>query len=293
MSRTWLRIIALVLLGCASSAFAQLYSITDLGTLGESSSQAHSINEAGQIVGSSITSDGERHAFLWENGKIIDLGTLPRSPASHARDINNSGDIVGESLNSDGNLRAVLWRDGQILDLGTFQGDTRSQAYGINDLGQIAGVSTPGRAVIWIEDDIHELPRSCCATSGLAFSLNNRTEIVGTHWSAGAVVWTWHARVAGILQSGELRDDDATALDINESGHIVGTTDDNSAARAFLWRDGEAILLSEQDFGRANAVNEIDQVVGRIRNSPFIWDDLNGLRNLQKLIVPGSGGGAS
>jgi probable HAF family extracellular repeat protein len=48
----------------------------DLGTLGGSTSHANGINERGQIVGNSETTTGERHPFLWEEGTMIDLGTL-------------------------------------------------------------------------------------------------------------------------------------------------------------------------------------------------------------------------
>ena len=48
----------------------------NLGTLGGNYSHAQDINEKGQIVGISETLTGDRHAFLWQNGSMIDLGTL-------------------------------------------------------------------------------------------------------------------------------------------------------------------------------------------------------------------------
>jgi probable HAF family extracellular repeat protein len=52
------------------------YSITDLGTLGGDDSRALGINDEGQIVGTSHTSAGYYHAFLWIKGQMIDLGVL-------------------------------------------------------------------------------------------------------------------------------------------------------------------------------------------------------------------------
>lgn len=77
--------------------------IKTLGTLpGDVLSQGLSINDAGQIVGESC----QLHllncrAFLWDNGKMIDLNTLVPSEHGHlasANDINNSGAITGRAL---------------------------------------------------------------------------------------------------------------------------------------------------------------------------------------------------
>ena len=85
------------------------YSITDLGTLGGNYSYATAINSRGQVVGSSNTASGEEHAFLWENGKMTDLGTLPGGGLSLAQDINNRGQVVGSSCTDLPECHAVLW----------------------------------------------------------------------------------------------------------------------------------------------------------------------------------------
>jgi probable HAF family extracellular repeat protein len=73
--------------------------MTDLGTLGGTHSIAKSINDRGQIVGSSLTTPGsdQEHAFLYFNGKMTDLGTLPGMTYSYAYGINNNGQTVGYS----------------------------------------------------------------------------------------------------------------------------------------------------------------------------------------------------
>ena len=61
-------------------AYAFLYfrgKMSNLGTLGGTSSYAMAINNSGQIAGFSlVTGDSEENAFLYSNGKMTDLGTL-------------------------------------------------------------------------------------------------------------------------------------------------------------------------------------------------------------------------
>src|SRR5690349_6273383 len=61
----------------------------DLGTLGGRNSSASSVNDRGEIVGSSQTTDGSYHSFLWRAGHMRDLGPLI------SRQINNRGQILG------------------------------------------------------------------------------------------------------------------------------------------------------------------------------------------------------
>jgi probable HAF family extracellular repeat protein len=122
---------------------------TDLGTLGGDETgdrngfgaRNGALNEHDQVVGGSFTSPtGNRHAFLWSEGTMRDLGTLG-GDYSFALDVNDLGEVVGWSETADGETHAFLWRDGTMTDLGALLPDpTRpSQATEINNRGQVLG----------------------------------------------------------------------------------------------------------------------------------------------------------
>src|SRR5262249_6947509 len=96
-------------------------------------------NNLGQVVGYSYTATGQYHAFLWQNGIMTDLGTLPGGSYSSAQGINNQGQVAGYSQNANGQFHAFLWQNGHFTDLKTLFGGTTSYAYGIDDSGRVVG----------------------------------------------------------------------------------------------------------------------------------------------------------
>jgi probable HAF family extracellular repeat protein len=121
----------------------------NLGTLGGNRSDAHSINNIGQIVGTASNSEGYDHACFFDptgNENNIDLGTLG-GDESAAFSINASGQIVGYATNSAGDDRAALFDptgNGNNIDLNTLIdpacGWTLMRAASINDYGYIVGI---------------------------------------------------------------------------------------------------------------------------------------------------------
>jgi probable HAF family extracellular repeat protein len=112
----------------------------DLGVAGS----ANGVNEAGTTVVGSVGQDivGFR-AFVWRNGQVTHIGTLPGGTQSAANGVNAADVVVGTSDASGGDNRAFLYRNGQLINLNTLidpaAGWTLFQARDINDAGQIVG----------------------------------------------------------------------------------------------------------------------------------------------------------
>lgn len=72
-------------------------TMTDLGTLGGSTSDAMAINNKSQVVGRAVVTDTPfvRHAFLWEEHQMSDLGSVAPCSRSVANSINSANQIVG------------------------------------------------------------------------------------------------------------------------------------------------------------------------------------------------------
>ena len=165
-----------------------------LGTLPAGKiSFATAINIRGQVAGTAQYQwfewgSGHEHAFLYDHGVMVDLGTLGGA-SSRAFGINELGHVVGASELEDGNPdgeHAFLYADGVMLDLGTLAPGSSSRARGINNLGQVVGSYSlnTGRSFIYHRRfgmrDLNAMvdPASGWFIQG-AYSINDRQQIVG------------------------------------------------------------------------------------------------------------------
>ncbi len=193
----------------------------DLGTLCEAegvcgtSSNAFAVNERGQVAGISSTNTTPnpttgaptQHPFLWQRGKMIDLGTLGGTLSAvdgPAIVLNNRGQIAGTStLAGDMTFHPFFWDRGVMTDMGTLGGDTGFVNW-ITDGGEVIG-----------QADL----------SGPSGSQNHH----GFVWRKGVMT-----------DLGSLGDS-SHAEGINSAGQIVGrskVTPDATVQHAFLWENG-------------------------------------------------------
>jgi probable HAF family extracellular repeat protein len=129
-------------------------TMTSLGTLGGASSSVSAyrgtLNDAGEITGSSGTVDGLSHAFLWRDGYMIDLGTFGAS-FSDGVAVNNLGQVAGFALTTDYLTHAFLWSEGVMTDIGRPHEDSWARA--LNDRGEVLVTCNDGgpvrRAYVW------------------------------------------------------------------------------------------------------------------------------------------------
>lgn len=182
----------------------------DLGTLGGPDVLTTAVNNRGQIVGygstnsilNPITGGLTTDPFLWEDGKMIDLGTLGGTFGG-AGLINNQGQIAGQSnLAGDLVTRGFFWDRGVLTDLGSFGGDV-VEVFWLNELGEVFGTAEyPGNvtrhAFRWKKGDMTDLGTlyaecSSDVTGSTAYGANSKSQVVGSSWcddlAAAAFLW--------------------------------------------------------------------------------------------------------
>jgi probable HAF family extracellular repeat protein len=168
--------------------FASQGKTIDLGTLGGKNCLVTGLSASGCVIGAAHTSEGEQHAFLWKDGTLLDLGTLPGGTQSYANAINDREEIVGSAQIETGDFHAFCWKNGVMTDLGLLPRGSESVACALNNRGEIVGwASTEARgfhAVLWQKGQVKDLNQQIPFQKGLvldqATSINAQGQITAT-----------------------------------------------------------------------------------------------------------------
>src|SRR5260370_28411892 len=145
------------------------YNVSNLASLGGTSSGGNSINDQSWVAGYSRLLNRNRHATLWRNSLLSDLGTLGGPNSSVTWNVKNTAGIIvgisqtltpeplGEAWSSaafystPNNVGFInlgfVWQQGQMRGLPTFPGRNNGFATGANNFGQVVG---------WAANDVHD-----------------------------------------------------------------------------------------------------------------------------------------
>ncbi len=313
--------IAIVLLAISPAIWAQNaanrtavaptgYTITDLGTLGGSTSMANAINTSGQIAGTStITGDAASHAYLWSSGTLQDLGTLGGTN-SYGNAINSLGQVAGASQTTSNNAQNLYyWASGSGMhDLGVYGIGFAQAEAGIDDHTRVVGGASNNfdgeDAIAWTKSSGYLDLGGVGGRVSMALGIDHAGKsVVGSGTEGGdftSAAWKW-TKASGVHELPKLTlSSISDAFAINDIGHIAGDSDSNNSflVHAILWVRGSA----PQDLGTlggstssARAINVSDVIVGSslpttgTTTHAFVWTSTGGMLDLNNLIPSGSG----
>ena len=154
----------------AQTTPAQQYQVSYLDSLGGTRSRGNSINNREWIAGFSfVTGNARRHAALWRDGSVLDLGTLgqPERNSNVAWPVKNNRGIIAGISQTDtpepngerwscaaffGNqvgftCLGFRWQNGAMMSLLPLAGGFNSFATGANNDGKVVG---------WAENGVHD-----------------------------------------------------------------------------------------------------------------------------------------
>jgi probable HAF family extracellular repeat protein len=157
-------------------------SSINLGTLGGATASASAINDAGVVVGSAASANGNTRAFVWQSGHMTQLSDLGLSSGAFC--INQQGVAGGFVLRPNFTAQPALWAaNGTRTDLPALPGFADAEVYGVNQSLQAVG-DADANAVLWSGGNVQSLLSLIPSNSGwsslnYAYGINDAGDIVG------------------------------------------------------------------------------------------------------------------
>lgn len=277
------------------------YIAERLGTLGGNSSRSTSINDRGDVVGSSsLAGDAAFRGFVHANGTLIDIGVAGNDACSAANDINDDKQVVGFSdFACEGNQRPSIYADGTHTYLFGFF--VFGQATSINASGQITGwtgASGENRAFFLSAGSVTHLG-TLGGRDSYGYGLNDRGDIVGESATMLPGPTSPNVPRHAFLYAGTMRDlgtlggNYSVAYAINNSGQVTGwsNTAGDRERHAYVHTAGVMLDLGTLGgaFSEGTGINDAGWVVGRSSTASgpergFLYVD-GSMYDLNELLV--------
>lgn len=274
---------------------------TDLGVLpGAAVSDANSINDRSQVVGTSGPLGRSGNAYVWENGRMQPLGT-PYGLGSAAHWINNAGQIAGNVETVARRTEAVVWK----LSSGRAPSATlpsvvpnQEDAVVVNDAGDVL-CSARYRPYL-VKDGATTNIGTLGGPAATGTALNGLDQVVGVSTTATGVthMFEWsHGKLADLnyRPPGVLHVPIIYSVNgINNHSQVVGIVMVKYQNHAMLFENGNIDDLNEYikpyknlTLEIARAINDRGQIVGtgHVGNRPVSFI-LTPIAALQPIVNP-------
>jgi len=275
-------------------------AVKDLGDLGGGSASATDINDNGQITGQATNTFGVSHAFLWQKGKMTDLGSLAGpAESSGGAHINALGHVVGISTDAaQVNTRVFLWTpQSGLRDLGALETGADTNSPALNDNDQVVGTSgfqNGWRAFSWTAAG-GMVNLGAFEGSSYGVAVNNLGQIIGTAESPVGTRSFLTTSGAPLQDLGTLAGGRSAAYAASNLGEVVGeSVASDRLNHGFYWTpNGGMVDLGTigQRHARAIGINQHGEVIVQTGNQlpsgerPFYWSQATG-----RIEIPGLGG---
>jgi len=265
--------------------WAQEYTVTNLGTLGGTTSNGNAVNDNGEVVGfANITGDAYGEAFLYAHGAMTDLAPGQSTFGSTAMAMNDQGNIVVNlNLDTIGDTETYLWNGTSLDNLGVGGGSS------INASGMVVG--TENRYWVYANGQVDTspgYPLLAPAVFATASSVNSAGTIAAMCWDGNEYDYGWGCvlgpNVSYTLQS--LDGGELPSIAINSYG-VTCSSDINVNFSIWSNNGTETVAIP---YGMCNGLNDFGVAVGYYFPPPSqnavaaIYDRLHGIRELNSLV---------
>jgi hypothetical protein len=225
--------------------------------------------------------------FLWDGSQTVGLPKIPGGMTCLNMGLNDRDQVVGGCFRAEGSWDAhvppfvpAIWNPGNSRPqaLKWLPGDHYGAGWDINNSGMIAGNS--GRyagtneqqdAVVW--RSANAAPKRLKPVPGMvitnAFALTEGGAVAGFSGSSFDEQWGayWANPDAEPVQLPRLDGIYAVAESLNETGQIVGVSEDAGTCQAVLWEKSDGVwtvtrLAPESVYSEATSINNSGQIVG-------------------------------